>query len=111
MLVAYARTSTLDQVAGFEAQLDALHAAGADRTFKEQVSSVGARLQLDAASDFLREGDALVVTKLDRLARSTKGASLRALDLNLDTATATGRLMLTVIPRSIRISWYSLLVY
>ncbi len=59
--------------------------------------------------EFVRQGDALVVTKLDRLARSvphlwsivqsleTKGASLRVLQLGMDTATSTGRLMLTVL--------------
>lgn len=109
MIIGYARTSTLDQVAGFEAQLKALAAAGAERTFQEQVSSVGTRPQLAVALDFIREGDTLVVARLDRLARSTvhllhitetiqaKGAALRILDLNLDTSTATGRLMLTML--------------
>lgn len=67
------------------------------------------RPQLAAALDYLRDGDALVVTKLDRLARSTaylllitetiqgKGAALRGLNLNLDTSTATGRMMLTML--------------
>jgi DNA invertase Pin-like site-specific DNA recombinase len=109
MVVGYARTSTLDQAAGLDAQLRDLRAAGASKIYQEQVSSVGNRPQLDAALDFIREGDVLAVSKLDRLARSTahllqivetiesKGASLRVLDLNLDTATATGRLMLTLI--------------
>ena len=109
MKVGYARTSTLDQAAGFAAQVRDLEAAGAQRIYREQVSSVGTRPQLDACLDFVREGDVLVVTRLDRLARSTahllqivetiekKGAALRVLDLNLDTATATGRLMLTLI--------------
>jgi DNA invertase Pin-like site-specific DNA recombinase len=63
---------------------------------------------LDAALDFIRTGDTLVVSKLDRLARSVhdlceivakiegKGASLRILAISLDTATSTGRLMLNV---------------
>jgi DNA invertase Pin-like site-specific DNA recombinase len=70
------------------------------------VSSVAARAQLEAALDFIRSGDELVVTKIDRLARSVadlcaivrkiedKGASLRILALNLDSATPTGKLML-----------------
>ena len=92
MLVAYARTSTIDQMASIEAQQAALKAAGCERTIVEQASAVGPRPQLEAALDWLREGDVLVVTKLDRLARSVrdllkiierieaKGASLRILD-------------------------------
>lgn len=109
MLVGYARTSTLEQVAGFEAQERDLIAAGAAKLFKEQVSSVAAREQLEAAIDFAREGDVLVVTKLDRLARSVahlseivarlekKGVALRVLALNLDTSTPTGKLMLNML--------------
>lgn len=109
LTVGYARTSTLDQAAGFEAQLRDLAAAGAVKLFQEQVSSVGTRPQLAACLDYIREGDVLIVTRLDRLARSTahlleivktietKRAALRILDLNVDTATATGRLLLTMI--------------
>lgn len=109
MQIGYARTSTLEQVAGFEAQKRDLEAAGCEKVFSERVSSVAQREQLEAAIDYLRDGDRLVVTKLDRLARSmrdllaivdrieAKGAGLRILNMNLDTATATGRLMLNVI--------------
>jgi DNA invertase Pin-like site-specific DNA recombinase len=109
MIVGYARTSTLDQIAGFEAQLRELASMGAEKVFQEQVSSVAARAQLDAALDFVREGDVFAVTKLDRLARSVphlltiserlraKGVTLRVLNLGLDTSTATGRLMLTML--------------
>ena len=108
MIVGYARTSTLEQVAGFEAQDRDLRAAGVERIFQEQVSSVAARPQLEAAIDFVREGDVFVVTKLDRLARSVanmleivarlekKDVALRILNLGLDTSTPTGKLMLTV---------------
>ena len=72
MKLGYARTSTVDQVAGFEAQIAALTALGCTRIYQEQVSSVGERPELAAALDYLREGDQLVVTKLDRLARSTR---------------------------------------
>jgi DNA invertase Pin-like site-specific DNA recombinase len=72
MLVGYARTSTLEQVAGFEAQRRELEAAGCEKTFAEQVSSVAQREQLDAALDYVREGDVFVVAKLDRLARSMR---------------------------------------
>lgn len=108
-LVGYARTSTLDQVAGFEAQLAELKAAGATKVFKEQVSSVVERPELERLIEFIREGDVVIVTKLDRLARSMrdligivdqiekKGAALRILSMNLDTGTATGKLMLNVL--------------
>ena len=111
MLVGYARVSTADQAAGLEAQRRELAAAGAERLFEEEVSSVDrdGRVKLAAALDFIREGDVLIVTKLDRLARSVahllelvelierKGASLRILAMNVDTATPTGRLMLTML--------------
>ena len=101
MIVGYARTSTVDQEAGLEAQERDLRAAGAERLFTEKVSSVATRDALRDALDFIREGDTLVVTKLDRLARSirdlmtvidavkSKGATLRILAMNLDTGTAT----------------------
>ncbi|MFF8800889.1 MULTISPECIES: recombinase family protein [unclassified Methylobacterium] len=109
MLIGYARTSTLDQDAGFAAQLRELTALGCEKLFKEQVSSVAPRKQLEAALEFARHGDMLVVTKLDRLARSvvhlgkiietleTKGVALRILDLGVDTTTPTGKLMLNVL--------------
>ena len=109
MLIGYARTSTTEQVAGLEAQQRDLEAAGCTRIFAEQVSSVAEREQLSAALDYLRDGDVLVVTKLDRLARSVrdlmeivhqveaKAAGLRILAMNLDTTTPTGRLMLQVL--------------
>lgn len=108
MLIGYARTSTLDQEAGLEAQLRDLNALGCKKVFKEQTSSVGARAQLDAAIEFAREGDTFVVTKLDRLARSVthlgavvdqlkaKHVALRILDLGIDTASATGELVLNL---------------
>jgi DNA invertase Pin-like site-specific DNA recombinase len=108
MIVGYARTSTTEQVAGFQAQDRDLRTIGADRVFSEQVSSVGARPELEAALSFVRQGDVFVVTKLDRLARSVanlleivarleaKGVALRILNLGLDTSTPTGKLMLTV---------------
>lgn len=71
MIVGYARTSTIEQEAGFEAQLKQLKAASGEKVFSEQVSAVAAtREQLEAALDFVREGDSFIVTKLDRLARS-----------------------------------------
>jgi len=81
MLIGYARTSTVDQKAGLDAQARDLCAAGAEKVFSEQVSSVAQRDTLKACLDYLREGDALVVTKPDRLARST--ASLLAIEADL----------------------------
>lgn len=69
-IVGYARTSTADQAAGFEAQKRDLHAAGATRVWAEQVSAMEARPQLVECLAWLREGDVLLVTKIDRLARS-----------------------------------------
>jgi DNA invertase Pin-like site-specific DNA recombinase len=113
MIVGYARTSSLAQVAGLEAQIRDLQAAGCEKIFREQVSSVAQREQLEAAFDFVREGDQIVVSRLDRLARSVgdllaivarmdaKKVSLRVLSISgtqaLDTGTSTGRLMLSVI--------------
>lgn len=109
MLIGYARTSTVEQEAGFEAQLRDLEQAGCEKVFQEQVSSVARRKELETALDFIREGDTLVVTKLDRLARSTmhllqitedlegKGSHLNILDLGIDTNTPTGKLMLTML--------------
>src|SRR5579863_7183173 len=71
MLIGYARTSTVEQQAGLASQERDLKAAGADKLFVEQVSSVALRPALEAALDYLREGDTLVATKIDRLARST----------------------------------------
>jgi DNA invertase Pin-like site-specific DNA recombinase len=112
VLVGYARTSTLEQEAGLEAQERDLKAIGCDRVFTERVSSVARRSGLEAAIDFVRDGDVMVVTKPDRLARSVsdllgiiaklqvKGVGLRVLSMGgseVDTTTPTGRLMLTML--------------
>jgi DNA invertase Pin-like site-specific DNA recombinase len=107
--IGYGRTSTLEQQAGLDAQIRDLTAAGCEKIFTEQVSAVGKRPELEAAIDFIREHDILMVTKLDRLARSTqhlleiadrvkaKRADLSILNLGADTSTATGKLMFTII--------------
>jgi DNA invertase Pin-like site-specific DNA recombinase len=112
MLIGYARTSTTEQAAGLEAQIRDLKAAGTTRVFKEQVSSVASRMELAACLDFLREGDALVVTKPDRLARNTaellsieadlskRGIGLVVLSMGgerLDTRNPTSKLILTIL--------------
>jgi DNA invertase Pin-like site-specific DNA recombinase len=112
MLVGYARTSTSDQTAGLDAQQRDLKAAGCERVFSEQVSSVSARTKLAECLGFLRPGDVLIVTKPDRLARSTaelltieadlskRGVHLIVLSMGgerLDTRNPTSKLMLTIL--------------
>ena len=108
MKIGYARTSTLEQEAGLRAQIRDLELEGCEKIFQEQVSSVATRPELDQALDFVREGDCLIVTKLDRLASSVthlgeivkiiqdKQADLKILNLGIDTSTATGKLILNV---------------
>src|SRR5689334_7093564 len=109
MRIGYARTSTIDQQAGLQAQLAELQRLGCENLFHEQVSLVDERVQLDAALDYLRDTDVLVVTKLDRLARSVpdllniiarvraKHASLEIGNLGTLDDTATGKLMITML--------------
>jgi DNA invertase Pin-like site-specific DNA recombinase len=113
MLVGYARTSTADQKAGLDAQGRELNAAGCEKeVFGEQVSSVALRPKLAECLSFLREGDTLVCTKPDRLARSTaelltieadltkRGVGLVIQSMGLDTrngSNPTARLMLTIL--------------
>lgn len=110
MLVGYARVSSADQ--SLDLQLDALRDAGCEKVFSEKVSgrSTKDRSELANALDFVREGDVLVVTRLDRLARSVadlhqiiekltaKKVAFRCLSQSgVDTDTSTGRLMLSVL--------------
>jgi DNA invertase Pin-like site-specific DNA recombinase len=112
MIVGYARTSTSDQTAGLGAQERDLKAAGAKKIYAEQTSSVAQRDVLRACLDFVREGDVLMVTKPDRLARSTaellsieadlwkRGVGLIVLSMGgerLDTRNPTSKLMLTIL--------------
>src|SRR4051794_552393 len=112
MLVGYERTSTAEQIAGLDAQERDLKAAGAEEIYREHASSVGPRVALAAGLKFLRKGDALVVTKPDRLARSTRelleieadltkrGVGLLILSMGgmpLDTRNPTSKLMLTIL--------------
>lgn len=110
MNIGYARTSTIEQIAGLDAQIrDLTNIDHNIKIFSEQVSSVDHREELNQALDFIREGDTLIVTRLDRLARSVKdlititdtlknkNANLRILNMNLDTSSATGELMLNLL--------------
>ena len=102
-LIGYRRSSTSEQVAGYEQQEAQLLATGCTRVFGEMVSSVAQRDQLDAALQWVRSGDVLVVTRLDRLARSTadllgivakleaKGVGLRILDFGGSEVEAPAR--------------------
>lgn len=104
MLVGYVRVSTLDQEDSL--QIDALKQAGCERIFRDKAS--GAKTErpgLQEAVDFLREGDSLVVWRLDRLGRSLKhlletvalleerGIGFRSLQEAIDTTTSGGRLI------------------
>src|SRR5690242_461171 len=101
MLVGYARVSTQDQRP--ELQLDALAAAGCERVYTEKASGAQRdRPELEAALDFVREGDTLVVWRMDRLARSIRQLietvedlerrkiGLRSLTEAIDTTTTSG---------------------
>jgi DNA invertase Pin-like site-specific DNA recombinase len=109
MIVGYARVSTDGQ--SLEAQQAALKSAGAERIFAEKVSGAKAdRKQLAKTIEALSEGDVLLVTRLDRLARSTrdllnvlaavadKAAGFRSLaDPMIDTTSPHGKLILAVL--------------
>ena len=102
----YARVSTTDQ--DTDLQLAELKAAGCEtiRTEKKSATTRQGRTELATTLDFIRAGDVLVVTRLDRLARSVadlanivaeleaKGAKLRILNAALDTSTASGKAFL-----------------
>jgi len=104
--VGYARVSTLDQ--NLEMQLDELQKVGCSKIFKEKASSVKKRPEFEKCLEYLREGDTLVVWKLDRLGRTTKklleliddlkkrNISLQITTLGVDTSTAAGRLFFTM---------------
>jgi len=102
MIVGYARASSASQ--SLDIQLAALSAAGADKVFSEKMSGTKAsnRQALQDAIEFVREGDTLLITRLDRLARSVadleaivatlkaKGCHLRATEQPIDTSTPAG---------------------
>ena len=103
MLIGYARVSTLDQNPNH--QIDALNEVGCKKIFTEKISGESKqRTQLQAALDYMREGDTLVVWKLSRLARSLtqiistlkileeQKIGLQVITQNIDTSTPEGRL-------------------
>jgi DNA invertase Pin-like site-specific DNA recombinase len=108
-LVGYARVSTLDQ--DYKLQLDALKKQGCDKIFAEKKSATSRtdRTKLDECLEYLREGDTLVVTRIDRLARSLRdlqnmvhdlnanGIELKATEQPVDTRTAAGKAFLSML--------------
>lgn len=107
MIVGYARVSTLDQ--NERLQTDALTKAGCERVFADHASGAKAhRPELDRLLDVIREGDTLIVWKLDRLGRSvqnlvdlmnllqSRGVGFRSLTENMDTTTPGGVLVFNV---------------
>lgn len=110
MLVGYARCSSVTQ--SLDIQLDSLTKAGCEKIFSEKVSgrSTTDREQLAMALDFVRDGDTLIVTRLDRLARSVgdlhriiecltdKKVAFQCINQSgVDTDSSTGRLMLAIL--------------
>ena len=104
--VGYARVSSVGQ--SLEVQLDKLKHC--DKIYQEKKSGAsGKRPRLQACLEYIREGDTLVVTRLDRLARSTlhlcqiaadlerKQVNLQVLDQNINTNSATGRLLFNML--------------
>ena len=106
-VIGYARVSTKEQ--DLFLQLDALSKYGCDRIFTDKMSSVKERQGLTDALGYLREGDTLVVWKLDRLCRSlpdlikiselirTTGAQLVSITESIDTSTPAGRLYFNIL--------------
>lgn len=108
-IVGYARVSTTQQ--DHSTQIERLQAAGAEKVFTEKRSGLdGDRPELARCLEYVREGDTLLVTKLDRLARSTvdlyrvvsglerNGVAFKVLDDSaVDTTTRTGKLVMGIL--------------
>ena len=110
MLVGYGRVSSSGQ--SLDIQNESLAQVGCEKIFAEKMSGRSAkdRIELANAIDFVRQGDTLVVTRLDRLARSVgdlhriiekltdKGVEFRCINQSgIDTDTSTGKLMLSIL--------------
>src|SRR5664279_2800511 len=107
--IGYARVSTTDQ--NLDIQEAALRTAGCDliRSEKRSGTTTAGRTELQTVLDFLRKGDVLMVTRIDRLARSigdlqdivravrAKGAALKATEQPIDTGTAAGKAFLDML--------------
>lgn len=108
MKVGYARVSTEDQ--SLDIQLEALKKAGCEEIFSEKVSGLSDdRPELQRALQFVRKGDELIITRVDRMARSVDGllntiktlkekqVDFSAIEQPFDTKAAAGRMMLTML--------------
>ena len=106
--IGYARVSSVGQ--SLEVQQDKLNEYGCTKIYREKRSGTTAnRPQLKQCLDYVRDGDVLVITKLDRLARSTldlhkiveqlnsKNVGFKVLDQSIDTTTKEGRLMFSIL--------------
>lgn len=104
----YGRVSTLDQ--NLDAQKDALMRAGATKIFVEKITGTKAsRPELDLLRQMLRQGDTVLITRIDRLGRSAKdllnivsdfeakGVNLKVIEQNIDTSTNEGKLFFTMV--------------
>ena len=104
----YGRVSTLDQ--NLDAQKDALLRAGATKIFVEKITGTKAsRPELDLLRQMLRQGDTVLITRIDRLGRSAKdllnivsdfeakGVNLKVIEQNIDTSTNEGKLFFTMV--------------
>lgn len=107
-IIGYARVSTTEQ--NSTSQVDSLVQHGASKVFVDTYTGTKmSRPEFDKAIEYLREGDLLVVTRLDRLGRSTKdllfiaeqlkarGIGLKVVEQNIDTSSAEGRLFFTIV--------------
>ena len=106
--IGYARVSSVGQ--SLNVQVDNLNDFGCEKIYQEKRSGTTAnRPQLKQCLDYVRDGDVLVITKLDRLARSTldlhkiveqlnaKNVGFKVLDQSIDTTTKEGRLMFSIL--------------
>ncbi len=107
-IIGYARVSSIGQ--SLDVQMDKLTEYGCDKVYQEKISGTNAqRTELKKCLDYVRDGDVLVITKLDRLARSTlhlhkiidelnsKNVGFKVLDQSIDTTTKEGRLMFAIL--------------
>ncbi|HKY53342.1 MAG TPA: recombinase family protein [Anaerolineales bacterium] len=108
MIVGYARVSTTDQ--NLDIQIDELEAKGCERIFSDQATGTNRnRPGLTELLSFVRDGDTVIVSRLDRFARSltdlfqlldalsTKGVSFQCVHQSIDTASSTGKLTLAIL--------------
>jgi len=106
--IGYARVSSVGQ--SLDVQIEKLESYGCDKIYKDKKSGTTAdRFELKQCLDYVRDGDELIITKLDRLARSTlhltqiadrlqnKGVELVVLDQHIDTGTPTGKLLFNML--------------